>query len=74
MRIKHRRKELGLSQEKMAEALNVSYQQVQRYENCTNLLNTDKLQLIAKSLGVPVSYFFDEGIMSEKGDIYRPRK
>ena len=36
LRIKHRRKELGISQEKLAEALNVSYQQVQRYENGTN--------------------------------------
>src|SRR3990170_1732551 len=58
--IKARRKELGLSQEKLAEALGVSYQQVQRYENGTNLLSTDKLQIIAKALEVPVSYFFKE--------------
>lgn len=58
--IKARRKELGLSQEKLAEALGVSYQQVQRYENGTNLLSTDKLQIIAKVLEVPVSYFFGE--------------
>ena len=37
----------------------VSYQQVQRYENGTNLLNTEKLQLIADSLEVPVGYFFE---------------
>lgn len=58
--IKARRKELGLSQEKLAEALGVSYQQVQRYENGTNLLSTDKLQIIAKVLEVPVNYFFKE--------------
>ena len=58
--IKARRKALGLSQEKLAEALGVSYQQVQRYENGTNLLSTDKLQIIAKVLEVPVSYFFKE--------------
>ena len=58
--IKARRKELGLSQEKLAEALGVSYQQVQRYENGTNLLSTDKLQIIAKVLEVPVGYFFKE--------------
>lgn len=58
--IKARRKELGLSQEKLAEALDVSYQQVQRYENGTNLLSTDKLQIIAKVLEVPVGYFFKE--------------
>lgn len=59
-RIKQRRRELGLSQEKLAEALDVSYQQVQRYENGTNLLNTNKLQLIADFLDVPVGYFFED--------------
>ena len=59
-KIKTRRKELGLSQEKLTEALGVSYQQVQRYENGTNLLSTDKLQIIAKVLEVPVGYFFKE--------------
>lgn len=59
-RIKQRRREMRMSQEKLAEALNVSYQQVQRYENGTNLLNTEKLQIIAKFLNVPLSYFFDE--------------
>lgn len=58
--IKARRKEFGLSQEKLAEALGVTYQQVQRYENGTNLLSTDKLQIVAKVLEVPVSYFFKE--------------
>jgi transcriptional regulator with XRE-family HTH domain len=60
LRIKQRRKELRISQERLAEALNVSYQQVQRYENGMNLLNTDKLQLVADFLDVPVSYFFEE--------------
>lgn len=60
LRIKQRRKELGISQEKLAEALDVSYQQIQRYENATNLLNTDKLQLIADFLDIPVGYFFEE--------------
>lgn len=60
LRIKQRRKELGLSQEKLAEALDVSYQQIQRYENGTNLLNTDKLQLVADFIDVPVGYFFEE--------------
>ena len=59
-RIKQRRKALGASQEKLAEALDVSYQQVQRYENGTNLLSTDKLQAIANFLDVGVSYFFEE--------------
>lgn len=56
-----------MSQEKLAEALNVSYQQVQRYENGANLLNTEKLQIIAKFLNVPVSHFFDEQRMKLSG-------
>lgn len=59
-RIKQRRKALGLSQEKLAEALDVSYQQIQRYENGTNLLNTDKLQVVADFLNISVSYLFEE--------------
>lgn len=59
-RIKKRRKELGISQEKLAEGLNITYQQVQRYENGTNQLNTEKLQVIANILDVPVSYFFED--------------
>ena len=59
-RIKQRRKALGLSQENLAEVLDVSYQQVQRYENGTNLLNTDKLQVVAGFLNIPVSFLFEE--------------
>ena len=59
-KIKGRRKELGLSQEKLAEALDVSYQQVQRYESGVNMLSAEKLQAVATSLDVPVGYFFDE--------------
>jgi transcriptional regulator with XRE-family HTH domain len=56
--IKRRRKELGISQERLAEILDVSYQQVQRYENGNNRLNVENIQLIAEVLSVPVNYFF----------------
>ena len=59
-RMKRRRKELGISQEKLAERLDVTYQQIQRYENGTNQLNTEKLQIIAAVLDIPVSYFFED--------------
>ncbi len=64
-KIKKRRIELGISQGKLAELLGVTYQQVQRYENGTNRLNVEKIQLIADILSLPVSYFFesDETIM-----------
>lgn len=64
-RIKKRRIELGISQEKLADLLNVTYQQVQRYENGTNRLNVENIQLIANILSLPVSQFFtvDEVLM-----------
>lgn len=64
-RIKKRRIELGISQEKLADVLGVTYQQVQRYENGANRLNVENIQLIADILSVPVSHFFasDEILM-----------
>lgn len=48
-----------MSQEELAEALDVTYQQVQRYENGTNRLKVEKLQAVAEALSVPLSYFFE---------------
>ena len=45
----------------MAEILGVTYQQVQRYENGTNRLNVENIQLIADAFSVSVSYFFENG-------------
>jgi transcriptional regulator with XRE-family HTH domain len=59
-RIKKIRKHKGLSQEKLAELIDVSFQQVQKYESGVNRLNTDKLQAIANSLSVPVASFFED--------------
>jgi len=56
--IKRRRQELGLSQERLAEMLNISYQQVQRYESGANKLNVENIQVIANLLGLPVTSFF----------------
>jgi len=58
-KIKGRRRELGISQESLAEILGVTYQQVQRYENGTNKLNVENIQTVADALTVPVSYFFE---------------
>lgn len=56
--VKRRRRELGISQERLAEMLNVSYQQVQRYESGANKLNVENIQVIAELLAVPVTFFF----------------
>ena len=67
-KIKSRRRELGISQEKLAEILGVTYQQVQRYENGMNKLNVENIQVIADALSVPVSYFFEPEKASRGGE------
>lgn len=56
--IRKRRKELGLSQEQLAERVGVSYQQIQRYESGYSMLNVENIQRIAKTLQMPVTSFF----------------
>ena len=56
--IRSRRKELGLSQEQLSENVGVSYQQIQRYENGSSMLNVENVQRVAKALDIPVTLFF----------------
>jgi transcriptional regulator with XRE-family HTH domain len=58
-RIRMRRKVLGVSQEKLAEELGLTFQQVQKYERGANRVSASKLYEIARALSAPVSYFFD---------------
>jgi transcriptional regulator with XRE-family HTH domain len=58
LKIKALRQQAGLSQEKLAEMVGVTFQQVQKYENSQTTLNVIKLQLIADALKVPVTEFF----------------
>ena len=58
-RVRMRRKILGVSQEHLADALKLTFQQVQKYERGANRVSASKLYEIAKTLQVPVSYFFD---------------
>ena len=54
-----RRITMGWSQEKFADALGVSYQQVQKYERGTNRISASRLQRISDILQVPLEYFFE---------------
>ena len=54
-----RRVLLGMSQEKLGEALDLTFQQVQKYEKGTNRIGASRLQQISKTLNVPPAYFFD---------------
>ncbi len=59
-RVRMRRKMLGISQTKLGQALQVSFQQVQKYENGANRIGAGKLQQIAQILDAPVVFFFEE--------------
>jgi len=61
LRVRLRRKQLGLSQERLAEGLGLTFQQVQKYERGTNRISASKLFEISRILEVPIAYFF-EGI------------
>ena len=60
-RVRMRRIMLGMSQEKLGEALGLTFQQVQKYEKGTNRVGASRLQQIAEILQVPVSFLFDGG-------------
>ncbi|MEM6383357.1 MAG: helix-turn-helix transcriptional regulator [Pseudomonadota bacterium] len=59
-RLRMRRMMLSISQERLGEALGVSFQQVQKYEKGTNRIGAGRLQEVAHHLQVPISYFYDE--------------
>jgi transcriptional regulator with XRE-family HTH domain len=58
-RVREFRQKAGYTQEKLAEMLGISFQQVQKYENGTSKLNTDRLQKIADALSISIYAFFD---------------
>ncbi len=58
-RIRWRRRELKLTQERLGELLELTFQQVQKYEKGVNRVSAGRLYEIAGVLAVPISYFFD---------------
>ena len=58
-RVRMRRMMLGMSQEKLGDALGLTFQQVQKYEKGTNRIGASRLQHIARILQVSVSFFFE---------------
>ena len=58
-RVRMRRKMLGVSQERLAEALGLTFQQVQKYERGANRISASKLYEIARFLSAPIAYFFE---------------
>jgi transcriptional regulator with XRE-family HTH domain len=58
-RVRMRRMMLGMSQEKLGDALGLTFQQVQKYEKGTNRIGASRLQQISSILQVPVAFFFE---------------
>jgi len=65
LRIRLRRKELGISQEKLAESIGLTFQQVQKYERAANRVSASKLWEVARALKTGVAYFY-EGLPTEE--------
>jgi len=59
LRIRMRRKELGISQERLAESIGLTFQQVQKYERAANRVSASKLWEMARALSTTISYFYD---------------
>lgn len=70
-RVRMQRMLAGISQEKLGEALGLTFQQVQKYEKGTNRVGASRLSQIATALDVPMSYFFEgnQGARQDDGNV-----
>jgi len=68
-RMRMRRQLINMSQERLGELLGITFQQVQKYEKGSNRISASRLFYSAKTLGVPVQFFFDglPGIEADGG-------
>ena len=59
-KLRMRRLSLGLTQTKVARAINVTFQQIQKYEKGTNGVSSNRLMQLSSYLKVPITYFFED--------------
>ena len=59
-RLRMRRLSLGLTQTKVAKAINVTFQQIQKYEKGTNGVSSNRLMQLSQFLKVPITYFYED--------------
>lgn len=59
-RLRLRRTLLGMSQEKLGDAVGLTFQQIQKYERGANRIGASRLYMFSRILDVPVAYFFEE--------------
>ncbi len=67
-RLRMRRLSLGLTQTKVANAINVTFQQIQKYEKGTNGVSSSRLMQLANFLKVPITYFYED-FPNYKGEV-----
>ncbi len=58
-RLRHRRWLVGMTQQQLASAVGIKFQQIQKYESGANRISASRLYDLANALQVPVSFFFD---------------
>jgi transcriptional regulator with XRE-family HTH domain len=59
-KLRMRRLSIGLTQTKVAQAINVTFQQIQKYEKGTNGVSSNRLMQLSQFLKVPIIYFFED--------------
>lgn len=65
-RMRQRRRLLGMTQQKLADAVNIRFQQIQKYESGANRISASRLWSLSRALNVPVAFFF-EGVEESGG-------
>ena len=73
-RLRLRRTVLGLSQEKAAEALGVTFQQLHKYETGQNRISASRLHAVAKLLDVAIPFFYEDLRIGERAGVRRDRE
>ncbi len=58
-RVRQRRRLLGMTQQKLADAVRIRFQQIQKYESGANRISASRLWTLSMALEVPISYFFE---------------
>jgi transcriptional regulator with XRE-family HTH domain len=72
-RLRHRRWMLGLTQQELAQAVGIKFQQIQKYESGINRMSASRLWDVAGALGVSVAYFFEGLNVAANGNGHGPK-
>ena len=67
-RLRRRRRLLGLTQQQLAQAVGIRFQQIQKYECGANRISAARLFQLAKALETPINYFYD-GLSDDKTEV-----